>query len=182
MTMEAHDKDGKNMTISDVAMALGVSKTTVSRAISGKGRIGKQTRQKVMDYIKEHHYQPSAIAKGLAQNKTYNIGLVISPADDEKEESSLYRCLLEISEEAEKTDYNLIVCTVKGNGIRVIQKLVHGHKVDGVILGKKENSEEIRSYLTGRQLPFVSMKDEAMPHSGAGTELSRRLLDLIEEE
>lgn len=31
----------KNITISDVAEALGVSKTTVSRAISGKGRIGE---------------------------------------------------------------------------------------------------------------------------------------------
>ena len=31
----------KNITISDVAEALGVSKTTVSRAISGKGRMGK---------------------------------------------------------------------------------------------------------------------------------------------
>lgn len=32
--------DNKNITIADVAEALGVSKTTVSRAISGKGRIG----------------------------------------------------------------------------------------------------------------------------------------------
>ena len=41
----------KNITISDVAEALGVSKTTVSRAISGKGRIGEETRQKVLSYI-----------------------------------------------------------------------------------------------------------------------------------
>ena len=37
----------ENITISDVAEALGVSKTTVSRAISGKGRIGEATKQKI---------------------------------------------------------------------------------------------------------------------------------------
>ena len=42
--MEKEEK--KDITIADVAEALGVSKTTVSRAISGKGRIGKETRKR----------------------------------------------------------------------------------------------------------------------------------------
>ena len=42
-----------NITISDVAEALGVSKTTVSRAISGKGRIGAATRKRVLEYIQD---------------------------------------------------------------------------------------------------------------------------------
>ena len=46
-------KKGNVITISDVAEALGVSKTTVSRAISGKGRIGEATRQKVLAYIED---------------------------------------------------------------------------------------------------------------------------------
>ena len=36
-----------NLTIDDIAEALGVSKTTVSRAISGKGRISKETTERV---------------------------------------------------------------------------------------------------------------------------------------
>ena len=62
-------KKGNVITISDVAEALGVSKTTVSRAISGKGRIGEATRQKVLAYIEEHDYKPNVIARGLAQSK-----------------------------------------------------------------------------------------------------------------
>ena len=46
--------ENKNNTIADVADALGVSKTTVSRAISGKGRIGEATRERVLSYIREH--------------------------------------------------------------------------------------------------------------------------------
>ena len=70
----------KKITISDVAEALQVSKTTVSRAISGKGRIGEATRQKVLEYIEANDYKPNVIAKGLAQQKTYNIALAI-PGD-----------------------------------------------------------------------------------------------------
>ena len=67
-------ESGQKMTISDVAEALNISKTTVSRAISGKGRIGAETRRRVLEYIEEHNYKPSVIAKGLAQSKSYNIG------------------------------------------------------------------------------------------------------------
>lgn len=54
--MEYQKENDKKITISDVADALGVSKTTVSRAISGKGRIGTETRERVLAYIKEHNY------------------------------------------------------------------------------------------------------------------------------
>ena len=41
-------KETEKMTIEQVADALGVSKTTVSRALSGKGRISEETRAKVL--------------------------------------------------------------------------------------------------------------------------------------
>ena len=72
--------DNKKLTIDDIARELQISKTTVSRAISGKGRIGQETRDKVLRYIKENNYKPSAIARGLAQSKTFNISLVM-PGD-----------------------------------------------------------------------------------------------------
>lgn len=46
----------------------------VSRAISGKGGIGSQIRERILAYIKENDYRPSAIAKGLNQQKTFNLG------------------------------------------------------------------------------------------------------------
>ena len=61
--------NGEKITISDIAEALGISKTTVSRAISGKGRIGEDTVRRVQEYIKEHDYIPNPMAKGLASQK-----------------------------------------------------------------------------------------------------------------
>ena len=72
--------ENKNITIADIANALGVSKTTVSRAISGKGRIGNETKERVLAYIVEHNYKPNVIAQGLAKSRTYNIGVVM-PGD-----------------------------------------------------------------------------------------------------
>jgi len=57
-----------NITIDDIARDLGISKTTVSRAISGKGRISGATRDRVREYIKACNYRPSASAKGLAES------------------------------------------------------------------------------------------------------------------
>ncbi len=54
------EPEGKKLTMDDVAKALGVSKTTVSRAVSGKGRIGEETRQRVKDYIAQHNYHLNA--------------------------------------------------------------------------------------------------------------------------
>ena len=52
-------KNDKPIDITQIAQALGVSKTTVSRAISGNGRISAATRQRVLDYVKERNYTPS---------------------------------------------------------------------------------------------------------------------------
>ena len=55
--MDSSKQEQKDrITITDVAEALGISKTTVSRAISGKGRIGAETRARVLDYIEKHNY------------------------------------------------------------------------------------------------------------------------------
>ena len=54
VSMEQEEK--KIYTIEDITRELGVSKTTVSRAISGKGRIGRKTRERVFQFIEEHDY------------------------------------------------------------------------------------------------------------------------------
>ena len=58
--MARKPKDDRIVDIGTIAEALGVSKTTVSRAISGNGRVGPATRQRVQDYVKEHNYTPAS--------------------------------------------------------------------------------------------------------------------------
>lgn len=148
-------KEHSKITISDVAEALGISKTTVSRAISGKGRISEATRLRVMEYIEANHYRPSVVAKGLAQSKTFNIGWVI-PGDTNVTDLPFFqRCMLGVSEVAASKDYDLIIAMVFENDISQLERVVRNHKVDGIILGRTLVNDRPARFLEEQDVPFV---------------------------
>lgn len=148
--------DNKKLTIDDIARELQISKTTVSRAISGKGRIGQETREKVLRYIKENNYKPSAIARGLAQSKTFNISLVM-PGDSSLVDLPFYHGFLwGVSNTATKSDYDVIISMVSENDITQLIRLVENNKVDGVILGRTLEDDRAEEYLKEKGVPFVT--------------------------
>jgi DNA-binding LacI/PurR family transcriptional regulator len=68
----------KRVTIADVAKHAGVSKGTVSHALSGKRPISEATRARIQQVIEELGYQPDRVAQQLAKrNRRYVIGLVL---------------------------------------------------------------------------------------------------------
>lgn len=175
----------KNLTIGDIAKELGVSKTTVSRAISGKGRIGEQTRRKVLDYIEEHDYRPNVIAKGLAQNKTYNLGIVL-PGDYNIAELPFFQsCMLGISRVASARGYDVLLSMVTEDHITQLQRAVTNRKIDGAILTRTLLHDAPMRYLKENGVPFVAIgstdDDEVVQidndHRNACRELTGRLLD-----
>ena len=68
------------VTIKDVASAAGVSPTTVSDSLAGKGRIPDETRQRVREIADELGYRPNALAQQLRGEGLGLIGFVIAPA------------------------------------------------------------------------------------------------------
>lgn len=64
--------------IKQVAAAAGVSVTTVSHALNGKGRLNEQTRRRVQDVAARMGYRPNALARSLAGGRTGLIGLAIA--------------------------------------------------------------------------------------------------------
>ncbi len=145
------------MTISDVAEALGVSKTTVSRAISGKGRIGNETRDRVLKFINEHNFTPSAVAKGLAESKTYNIGWVIPGDYDLVDLPFFQNCLLGISEMASPMQYDILVSLITGKDISQLERAVTNHKIDGAILSRTLENDAPAEYLLSAGVPYVAI-------------------------
>ncbi len=176
--------DNRNLTIGDIAEELGVSKTTVSRAISGKGRIGNKTREKVLQYIEAHDYRPNVIAKGLAQSRTYNIGLVL-PGDYHIVELPFFqKCMLGISRTASEKDYDVLISVVTPDDISKLQRVIVNHKVDGVILTRTLVEDAPARYLKETGIPFVtigSMQDDSIvqidnDHRSACRELTENML------
>ena len=147
----------KNITIADVADALGVSRTTVSRAISGKGRIGKETRERVMEYIEKYDYKPNVIAKGLAQSKTYNLCVVLPGDYDVIDLRFFQECLFGIQQIAGGMDYDLLISICKNNDLSSLDRVVSNRKVDGVILMRTFVEDVQVEYLLGKNIPFVTI-------------------------
>lgn len=179
------NKSGKkHITIADVAEALGVSKTTVSRAISGKGRIGKETRERVLLYIEEHDYKPNVIAKGLAQSKTYNLGVAM-PGDAKVAEWNFFQaCLLGIQEAAQKAGYDILLTLCSPLDISSLERVIANRKVDGVILMRTFVKDAQIEFLQRKKLPFVTIGSTDYAgvvqidhdHKSACRELTLRLL------
>lgn len=145
------------VTIGDIARELGVSKSTVSRVINCKGRIGADTRKRVMERVEALKYTPNPMAKGLVLRKTYNIGVVV-PKDADKGDIPFFQnCLVGISEHAYKLGYDTLLAVQDGDDITPLRRLVTNRKVDGVVLTRLEENDEAVEFLKKEDIPFVVM-------------------------
>lgn len=176
--------EDKNLTIGDIAEELGVSKTTISRAISGKGRIGEKTRKRVLSYIEEHNYRPNVIARGLAQHKTFNLGVVL-PGDYNVVELPFFqKCMLGISRVASARGYDVLLSMVTAENTSQLKRVVTNRKIDGAILTRTLANDKPMKYLLQKEVPFVvigSAADERViqidnDHRSACRELTEKLL------
>lgn len=174
----------ENITISDIAEALGVSKTTVSRAISGKGRIGEATRQRVLAYIEEYDYKPNVIARSLAQSKTFNL-CVVMPENYMLVDLPFFQDVLSgIQEIAELNEYDILLCISQENDVSSLERIARNHKVDGVILLRTFVKDIQIELLLENNIPFVTtgstnykkVKQVDHDHQSACKELTSVLL------
>lgn len=153
-----------NITIADVADALGVSKTTVSRAISGKGRISDGTREKVLAYIEEHHYIPNVIAKGLAQSRTFNL-CVVMPKDYIFVDLPFFHGVIAgIQEVAAINEYDILLCSGGEDEVSGLERIIRNRKVDGVLLLRTTVKDCQIEFLLKQKIPFVTVGSTLYPN------------------
>lgn len=68
----------KTIILRDLAMELGVSVSTVSRAISNSGRVSQSTRERVLKAVKEANYTPNDVARSLRKQNAMSIGIIVT--------------------------------------------------------------------------------------------------------
>ncbi len=172
-------------TLDSIAKELGMSKTTVSRAISGKGRISKETRDKVNNYIKKINYRPSAVARSLAANRTFNVGLVV-PADSALGEMPYFQTLMTgVCDRAMDFDYDILILLADNDGISALKHAVENKKIDAVIVSRCECDSKVINFLKESTIPYLVVgnpMDPEVPYidhdnAGAATRLIESLID-----
>jgi DNA-binding LacI/PurR family transcriptional regulator len=143
--------------LSDIAQELGVSISTVSRAISGTGRTSEKTRSKVRRFIGED-FSPNKIASALAKGKTFNICALFPDDSGSFEYPFFQKCLMGINQEASLFQYDVIV-----SDSRHLSNLLSSNKADGYIVTRAVDDDPAIMILKESGVPFVLIGSSADP-------------------
>ncbi len=132
------------MTITEIANELGVSVSTVSRALNGKGRIGEDTRQRIITFVKQQKINEEVIENPV---KTGNLGVILPDDVYIANEPYFQECIIGVCETAAIFDYDVLITTAKPNDITGIRTWVEKKKVDGIILTRSMEDDKAIQYL-----------------------------------
>ena len=119
-------------TIGDVAKAAGVSRSTVSYALSGNRPISRETRERIDAAIAELGFTVNAGARALATSQTMVLGLLLQFHDDEFPPAML-QYILAVSNAARELGYDILMVT-DGDGPGAVRRITSSNMVDGVVL------------------------------------------------
>ncbi|GHU44128.1 LacI family transcriptional regulator [Bacilli bacterium] len=149
-------------TIVDVAKYAGVSKSTVSRFISGKGYVAKDVQKKIEKAIEELAYVPNEVARSLTQKKSKLIGLLLPDI------SNPYFPMLAkgVEEYFYEVGYQVILGNVKSNN-EIEESYIESFSMQNVAGIITANSENENSKLKTFKNPIV-MTDRAYKESEYG--------------
>lgn len=140
-------------TISDVARAAGVSRSTVSHALSGKRPISEATRDRINEAIVELGYTANAGARALATNKSSIMGLIV-PFTPEEFAPSTMQYVLVVAETARSLGYDVLLVTEE-EGSAGITRVTQSNLVDGVILLDVKRHDDRLAALEAANQPGV---------------------------
>jgi DNA-binding LacI/PurR family transcriptional regulator len=125
-------KGGFVATIGDVARVAGVSRSTVSYALSGKRSISGDTQRRIQAAIAELGFTVNAGARALATAQTMSIGLLSQFHQDEFAPAML-QYIRSVCDAARQLGYDVLFVT-DGDGASAVKRITSSNQVDGVVL------------------------------------------------
>jgi DNA-binding LacI/PurR family transcriptional regulator len=123
---------GHQVTIIDIAKALNISKSTVSRALTGHTNVNTETRKKILEFALSTDYQRNIIATNLTKGRSKTIGIIVPDFS-----SSFFPSIItEVQQMAKQKDYLLLIMQSNESYETEVAnaKLLLGHQVDGLLV------------------------------------------------
>ncbi|MBR7839397.1 LacI family DNA-binding transcriptional regulator [Actinospica durhamensis] len=162
------------MNITEVARRAGVSRSTVSYALSGNRPVSDTTRARIQSVIDELGYRPNASARALANGRTRSLGLVFPPASSHYTDMQL-EFIGSVAEAAAAAEHDVLL-SASGDGDRALSRLVEERRVDGVIMMEIRLHDERVDYLLDAGFPFVTIGRIADPERTRWVDLDHSAL------
>jgi DNA-binding LacI/PurR family transcriptional regulator len=143
------------ITIKDIAKALGLSTSTVSRALRDSYEISPETKRMVLDYAEKHNYKPNPIALSLKERRSRSIGVIVC----EIANSYFSQVINGIESIAYQYGYNVIIAQSRESFDREMMNLQYltSRSIDGLIISVSTETKDF-SYLQQlyeKKLPIV---------------------------
>lgn len=146
----------KRLNIRDIAKLSGVSASTVSRVLNGSEKISEKTRKQVFEVINKYGFKPNMVARNLAINKTYNIGIIIPQNDTTIYSSSFFHEALNgACSVFSQHGYNALISSGYPTELDAIKRLISTSCIDGILLLRSIVNDPIIKYLYDEKFPFV---------------------------
>lgn len=148
-------KTTKRITITDIAKLAGVSKTTASLVLNGRGkemRVSDETIQRISTIARQYQYQPNIHARSLRDNRSYALGLVIPDITNYGFASVAYE--LEIL--CREAGIQLLISCTDENAAQEMLAIEHllSRQIDGLIVASCLQSDFEYQRLS-KQIPVV---------------------------
>lgn len=131
-------------TLKQIAKELGVSVSTVSKALNDSPEISEPTKNRVQEYAKLKNYKPNVIGLSLKNRRTKTIGVIIPNILN----SFFAKVFSGIEKVADEKGYKVITCISNESlekEINALEMLSNG-TIDGFILSVAEESQKLQEY------------------------------------
>lgn len=145
------------MNLKSLADALGVSKTTVSRALNGYPEVNALTRERVLAAARACGYVANPLARSLAVGRTNVFGIIYPLLPSDLGDPMFLSVVGGMGAALEKEGKNLIIAPVSAhNELPSYEHMVRGRRVDGLVVGRTRVHDERIAYLSKQGFPFVA--------------------------
>ena len=179
----------QKITIKTIAKELGVSTSTVSKALKDSHEISKETKEKIQAYANLYNYKPNSLALQLRNQKTKIIGVMLPKIVHH----FFSTVIMGIEDGANEKGYNIMVCFSNESYQKEVEtlKVLSNGSVDGIIVSianeTLENkdfkhftdlvNEEIPLVLFDRVVDNILCDKVVVDDVGAGYKATKHLLD-----
>ncbi len=145
--------------IRDVAAAVDMSVSTVSRALNGYSDVSRATREKVEAAATALGYRPSFAAATLRSNQTQTITFMVSKPWTKFVDPFFLGLLdgVEMVLQAQGYDLQVVMAREYEQEIAIIRRTVERNRSDGLLFGRTRPDDERIDYLQARNFPFVTI-------------------------
>ena len=150
-------KKNKKINIVGLSQKLGLSVSSVSRALNGYDNISQKTKDKIFKTAKKYNYFPDLNAKRLASKKTDTIAF-ISSIDPDAPDHVVLQFLAGITLGIKNTNTELITkfCLNEDEEMNYFKKLISTGQADKFIFYKIKKNDERVHFLNQRGIKFVT--------------------------